>query len=93
MDYGGISHTVDRTGTCRLWEQQLVTSRVILVPEHGTENFSYKFFNLSVFISSHLFNDFTYANAFPVLAKGLDVLKLRTSAKHVTSAFKFPRTS
>jgi hypothetical protein len=56
MDHRSISHTVDRTGTCRLWEQQLVTSRVILGPEHGTEKFGYKFFNLSVFISSHLFN-------------------------------------
>jgi hypothetical protein len=38
-------------------------------------------------------NDFTYANVFPVLAKGLDVLKLRTSARNGTSASKFPRTS
>jgi hypothetical protein len=55
MDYRGNSHTVDRTGTYRLWEQQLVISRVILVPEHGTEKFGYKFFNLSVFISLNLF--------------------------------------
>jgi hypothetical protein len=54
MDHRCISHTVDRTGTCRLREQELGTSRVILGPEHGTENFGYKFFNLSVFFSSHL---------------------------------------
>jgi hypothetical protein len=56
MDHRGISHTVDRTSTCRLWAQQLVTSRVILGPEHGTENYGYRFFNLNLFISSHLFN-------------------------------------
>jgi hypothetical protein len=38
-------------------------------------------------------NDFTYANAFPVLGKGLDVLKLTTSARNGTNASKFPRTS
>jgi len=48
MDYRGISHTVDRTGTCRLWEQQLMTSRVILIPEHGTEILATKF---STFLS------------------------------------------
>jgi hypothetical protein len=54
MDHRGISHTVDRTGTCRLREQELGTSRVILGPEHGIENSDYKFFNFSVFFSSHL---------------------------------------
>jgi hypothetical protein len=56
MDYRGISRAVDRTGTCRLWEKQLVTSRAILVPEHGTENSGYRFFNLSLLISLQLFN-------------------------------------
>ena len=35
-------------------------------------------------------NDFTYANPFPVLTKGLDVLKVRTLARNCTSASSIP---